>query len=349
VTETPAELRAENEKLIRWHHEDGAALAEMRATIARLRTELAAASSAVPAPATDRAAGPGCVCGEPSTLGTVHRTDGPCHVDDRAALRDRIAETLATADGWKFADGFQETSLVFDRHRKRADVVLDVLPASLDRGAFVPPSAEGLPPGALDSAADGASALDAWARDPHGRNFLAHALVQLARDGWLRTQPGDGFEPVRDRETPEPQDPAVLPASLDRADVLREAADGFDAHAEKLLSGIGDKAVFVAKALQDQTAVWREAAETLRRMTDETPQPAEAHPPTTTWKVESPRRSNWASWGATYDDRDWARERYESATANAPDRLFRLVRATTIYTVEAEPAPAVVAQPDGEA
>jgi hypothetical protein len=65
--------------------------------------------------------------------------------------------------------------------------------------AFVPPSAEGLPPGALDSATDGASALDAWARDPHGRNFLAHALVQLARDGWLRTEPGEGFEVVRGR------------------------------------------------------------------------------------------------------------------------------------------------------
>jgi hypothetical protein len=58
-----------------------------------------------------------------------------------------------------------------------------------------------------------------------------------------------------------------------RSAVLREAADGFDAHAEKLLSGIGDKAVFVAKALQEQAAVWREAAETLRRMAAETPQP----------------------------------------------------------------------------
>ena len=54
---------------------------------------------------------------------------------------------------------------------------------------FVPPAAEGLPQGALDSATEGANALDAWALDPRGRNFLAHALVQLARDGWLRTAP----------------------------------------------------------------------------------------------------------------------------------------------------------------
>jgi hypothetical protein len=87
--------------------------------------------------------------------------------------------------------------------------------------AFVPPSAEGLPPGALDSATDGASALDAWARDPYGRNFLAHALVQLARDGWLRAEPGEGFEPQRDRETPEPEDAssAVPAPATDRAAV----------------------------------------------------------------------------------------------------------------------------------
>ena len=91
------------------------------------------------------------------------------------------------------------------------DAVLSVLPAPVDRGAtdagFVPPAAEGLPPGALDSASDGASMLDAWGRTPCGLNVLAHALVQLARDGWLRTEAGEGFEVVRDRETSEPEDP----------------------------------------------------------------------------------------------------------------------------------------------
>lgn len=78
---------------------------------------------------------------------------------------------------------------------------------------FVPPAAEGLPLTAFDSATEGASALDAWATDPRGRNFLAHALVQLARDGWLRAEPGEGFEPYRERDDiPEPQDPAVLSA-----------------------------------------------------------------------------------------------------------------------------------------
>lgn len=71
--------------------------------------------------------------------------------------------------------------------------------------------------------------------------------------------------------------------------------------------------------------------------------PEEAHPPTHTWKVESPRRDKWASWGATYDERDWASERYESAIEHASGRAFRLVRATTTYTVEAEHTPAVEA------
>jgi hypothetical protein len=57
---------------------------------------------------------------------------------------------------------------------------------------FIPPAAANLPPGVLDSATEGADRLDASARTPVGRNFLAHALAQLARDGWLRTEPGDG-------------------------------------------------------------------------------------------------------------------------------------------------------------
>ena len=54
---------------------------------------------------------------------------------------------------------------------------------------FYPPAADGLPLDALESATNGATMIDAWAEDPRGRNFLAHALVQLARDGWLRRHP----------------------------------------------------------------------------------------------------------------------------------------------------------------
>lgn len=69
----------------------------------------------------------------------------------------------------------------------------------------IPPAAMGLPTGALEAAETGANRLDAWARTPQGRNFLAHALVQLARTGWLRTEPGEGFEPCPDGPPQEPQ------------------------------------------------------------------------------------------------------------------------------------------------
>jgi hypothetical protein len=68
---------------------------------------------------------------------------------------------------------------------------------------------------------------------------------------------------------------AVLPVPAGRAAVLTEAADRFDQHAKQILDGVGDKAVFVAKALRDQAAVWSEAAETLRRLAAEAnPEPA---------------------------------------------------------------------------
>jgi hypothetical protein len=67
---------------------------------------------------------------------------------------------------------------------------------------------------------------------------------------------------------------------------------------------------------------------------------ADAHPPTVTWEIESPRCGTWASWGTTYDEHDWARQRFEDAIDHVPARRFRLVRATTTYTVEAEPKPA---------
>jgi hypothetical protein len=83
--------------------------------------------------------------------------------------------------------------------------------------AFTPPAARGLPAGTLEAAEIGANRLDAWARTPRGRNFLAHALVQLARTGWLRQEPGDGFEPMTDRPTAEPAAPAVQAPATDRA------------------------------------------------------------------------------------------------------------------------------------
>ena len=75
----------------------------------------------------------------------------------------------------------------------------------------------------------------------------------------------------------------VLPAGSEdttttRADALREAADRFDRYAEQLLEGVGELAVFVAKARRDQALVWREAARELRRLAAEA-QPARSSCP----------------------------------------------------------------------
>ncbi|MEV7413168.1 hypothetical protein [Streptomyces althioticus] len=76
---------------------------------------------------------------------------------------------------------------------------------------FTPPAAEGLPDGLLTSATAGAAMLDAAAHTPRTRNLLAHALVQLARDGWIRPAPGAGFDPARPERQPQPEpEPAPL-------------------------------------------------------------------------------------------------------------------------------------------
>jgi hypothetical protein len=130
---------------------------------------------------------------------------------------------------------------------------------------------------------------------------------------------------------------AVLPAPADRAAIYREVADRLAADAEQ-----GEKEGF--------TRIYRRsAARQVREWADHAQQPetqAEAHPPTVTWEIESPRRGTWASWGTTYDEHDWARERFEDAIGHVPARQFRLVRATTTYTVEAEHQPAVARQAD---
>lgn len=87
-----------------------------------------------------------------------------------------------------------------------AGEVLDsgLLPTRPD-STRTPPAAERLPDGVLDSAARGGSMLDAYARTPQGLSLLAHSLTQLARDGWLRTEPGDGIELYPEPTEPEPQ------------------------------------------------------------------------------------------------------------------------------------------------
>jgi hypothetical protein len=56
---------------------------------------------------------------------------------DQTPLRDRIAEALATAEGWRFADGFKEQSPTWQGFLRQADAVMAVLPAPTDRASLV--------------------------------------------------------------------------------------------------------------------------------------------------------------------------------------------------------------------
>lgn len=63
------------------------------------------------------------------------------------------------------------------------------MPTEPEDAGFIPPAAAELPAGTLESAVAGAAMLDANVDTPYGRNVLAHALVRLQRDGWLRDAP----------------------------------------------------------------------------------------------------------------------------------------------------------------
>jgi hypothetical protein len=64
---------------------------------------------------------------------------------------------------------------------------------------------------------------------------------------------------------------AVLPASVDRADVLREVAAGLERKASALTEGLHDLAMFVAKARIAEAEILDREADELRRVAAETP------------------------------------------------------------------------------
>lgn len=113
----------------------------------------AAVPSAVPAPATDRA-------------GVLK-------------LRDRIAETMARADGWDWAaSNFSSLSTpATDRYRRCADAVLAALPASVDRATV------------LNDAADAAMTAQIPFVSATGRECVATWLRRMAVEAQQQTEP----------------------------------------------------------------------------------------------------------------------------------------------------------------
>jgi len=126
---------------------------------------------------------------------------------DRAELRDRIADTLAATDGWRWvSDSDKARSSTYQGYQTRADAVLAVLPEPADRYRTAWLSARGRAQaygeGILRHVAD----RDWWKREAHAvqaravpadraalsdteRQFLTFALDQAAEEMSL----GDGF------------------------------------------------------------------------------------------------------------------------------------------------------------
>ena len=112
-----------------------------------------------------------------------------------ANARRDVHELLVTLPAWD-ADQVRDRITVLEQAVRSQALAEAAHPSAVP--PFVPPAASDLPEGALDSATVGACALDGRARTDYGRNVLAHALVQLQRDGWLPSRTVPSSE-LRDR------------------------------------------------------------------------------------------------------------------------------------------------------
>lgn len=192
--------------------------------------------------------------------------------------------------------------------------------------------------------------------------------------GWVGLKPGDWvvreagrYTTASDEEFRADWEPAssavsVVPPATNQTALLRWAADAVGALDRRTI-GIS------ADTIKDAWEEGRdEGADLLRRLADEpavgscvaaeaphAETPDEAHPAEHSWAAElhDPLADEWVP-GTRYTDRDRAVNALTHAKRLGPTwkdgtpTQRRLVRATTTYTVEADPAPAVVAQPGKE-
>jgi hypothetical protein len=115
---------------------------------------------------------------------------------DQTALRDRIAEALADADGWKWAPGFKDQSPTWQGYQTRADAVLSALPASVDRAAVLREAAD-----ICDEA--GAIYGSRGANDAAGAAFaLMERFQRKANEAEYVATPCDSMNPCEDGGEP---------------------------------------------------------------------------------------------------------------------------------------------------
>lgn len=74
---------------------------------------------------------------------TENTTNEPQPATDRTALRERIADTLAEADGWRWVNDFDKArSSTYRSYQSRADAVLALLPEPADRATVLREAAD---------------------------------------------------------------------------------------------------------------------------------------------------------------------------------------------------------------
>lgn len=117
---------------------------------------------------------------------------------DWAALRDRIADVLAEADGWKWVTGRDKArSSTYRSYQSRADAVLAVLPPPTDRGAVLREAADRLDAAAAQQDSLSSSDYDQEAYAARQLREQAAGLRRMADEAQpAGHQPrrGDAFE-----------------------------------------------------------------------------------------------------------------------------------------------------------
>jgi hypothetical protein len=240
----------------------------------------------------------------------------------RAALRDRIADTLAAADGWRWvSDSDKARSSSYRGYQTRADAVLSVLPATTDRAdAEAPLSPDYEHPGCGFH----------W----HGRDGMDIPM----RDG-QPVCPRCELKAVGTRlHYSEQRREELRTESKRRGKKVLEQSERIRA-LEREIDGVrrqlGEEIVRTGQAEFDPS-----------RMAGEAQQPeTEAQPPRHRWYIEilDGVAGEWAP-GMRSIDRADAAERYRAVSERYPTWKDgtpvqrRFVRETTSYTVEAEPA-----------
>jgi hypothetical protein len=266
----------------------------------------------------------------------------------QAALRERIADILAAADGWTWAEGFDKTkSPAYRGYQSRADAVLAVLPATVDRADVYAEVADRLAKDAETGDKEGLTRIYRRSAAKQVREW-GDELRRLADETPADTQAADRVVAYRSPGTRTlycvtcaRQETGWQPLTL--AELPGGASCDFCGGSVLAIASQTLGAV-VASYMPD--AVVQAAAP----HTDE-----EAHEPFHCWRVEILDGDTWTGDSRGFGARSLAVDRYQAASQNAPAWADgqpvqrRIVRETTSYTVEpAAGLPAGGAPQDGD-